>query len=75
MFLLDSLFKLLLFWIGLIIESARDIKNNALQDELRFGTGLTSSVINEILESIDQGLGNHVEIDFVSNSDGSFRIK
>lgn len=61
--------------IGIIIESPRDIKNTELQDELRFGTGLTSSVINEILESIEQGLDNHVEIDFLCNSDGSFKIK
>ena len=60
--------------VGVIIESARDIINNDLQDELRFGTGLTSDLIFEILESIDNDGDFHKKMKFSINSNNSFRI-
>jgi S1-C subfamily serine protease len=61
--------------VGVIIESARDIKNTDLQDELRFGTGLTSNLINDILLSINDNLEYHKELEFEANESGSFTIK
>lgn len=60
--------------VGVIIESARDIINNDLQDELHFGTGLTSDLIFEILESIDNNGDIHKKMKFSINSNNSFRL-
>jgi S1-C subfamily serine protease len=60
--------------VGVIIESPRDIINNDLQDELRFGTGLTSNLIFEILESIDNNGDIHNKMKFSTNSNNSFRL-
>ncbi len=58
--------------VGIIIESPRDIKNNDLQDELRFGTGLTSNLIFDILESINNGGDIHKKINLKPNTNNSF---
>ncbi|MFP9113920.1 serine protease [Flavobacterium sp. RHBU_3] len=60
--------------VGIVIESARDIKNNELQDELRFGTGLTSNLIQEIIESVNVSGSNHKILNFKTISNGSFEI-
>ena len=59
---------------GIIIESARDSKNNELQDELRFGTGLTSELIFEILESVNKDGKSHKKLNFKVNENNSFEI-
>lgn len=61
--------------VGIIIESARDTKNNDLQDELRFGTGLTSELIQKILESINKSGEFHKKMEFKVNENNSFEIK
>jgi S1-C subfamily serine protease len=61
--------------VGIIIESARDSKNNELQDELRFGTGLTSELIFEVLESINKDGKSHKKLNFDINENNSFEIK
>ncbi len=61
--------------VGIITESARDSKNNDLQDELRFGTGLTSNLIFEILESIDKDGDLHKKLEFKVKENNSFEIK
>jgi len=60
--------------VGIIIESARDSKNNDLQDELRFGTGLTSELIHKILESINKSGEFHKKMEFKINKNNSFEI-
>jgi S1-C subfamily serine protease len=60
--------------VGLIIESARDSQNEKLQDELRFGTGLTSTLIFDILESINKNKDLHKLLPFNINENQSFRI-
>lgn len=60
--------------VGIVMESARDIKNNELQDELRFGTGLTSNLIHEVLESINMSGAKHKILTFKTISNGSFEI-
>lgn len=60
--------------VGIIIESARDSKNNELQDELRFGTGLTSELLFEILESVNKDGKSHKKLNFKVNKNNSFEI-
>ncbi len=60
--------------IGIIIESARDISNSGLPDELRFGTGITSTDIHEMLESINSCLEIHKEMPFRVNPNGTFSM-
>ena len=60
--------------VGIIIESARDSKNNELQDELRFGTGLTSELLFEILESVNKDGMSHKKLNFKVNKNNSFEI-
>lgn len=60
--------------VGIIIESPRDISNSELQDELRFGTGLTSTLIFDILESINRKGDLHKKIHFEKNQNNSFRL-
>lgn len=61
--------------VGIIIESARDSKNTDLQDELRFGTGLTSELIHKVLESINESGEFHKKLEFKVNENNSFEIK
>jgi|GEM_PF-3647599 len=61
--------------VGFIIESARDSNNSELQDELRFGTGLTSDLINELVLSIVEEGNLHKEVSFEVIENGSFIIK
>ncbi|BEV04594.1 serine protease [Chryseobacterium gambrini] len=60
--------------VGIIIESARDAVDNTLQDELRFGTGLPSSLIYLISTMILDNNPELKKIDFKKNEDGSFTI-
>lgn len=60
--------------IGVIIESPRDSRNIELQDELRFGTGLTSNLIDEILESVNANGSVHKNLSFKVNSNDTFEI-
>ncbi|OXG05102.1 trypsin-like peptidase [Flavobacterium araucananum] len=61
--------------IGIVFESARDVKNSDLPDELRFGTGLTSTLINDIILSINTKDGTlHKELKFMPNPDNSFTM-
>jgi hypothetical protein len=61
--------------VGIVIESPRDVKNTNLQDELHFGTGLTSDLIRDILLSIN-GAENkiHKELKFKVNQNSSFTV-
>jgi len=61
--------------VGVMIESARDSKNTDLQDELRFGTGLTSELIFDVLESINKEGESHKKMDFKINGNNSFEMK
>jgi S1-C subfamily serine protease len=58
--------------IGVIIESPRDTKNNDLQDELRFGTGLPCSLIEMIAGMIIAEDKSLKKLNFKNNEDGSF---
>lgn len=60
--------------VGIIIESPRDIVNNNLQDELRFGTGLTSDLIFALLESINKQGELHKKVEFKVNPNQSFSL-
>ncbi len=61
--------------VGIIIEYASDIKNPVLRDELGFGTGLTSDLINELVSSIVEEETLHKKMPFEVMEDGSFTIK
>lgn len=58
--------------VGVVIESARDIRNNEMQDELRFGTGLTITLIFDILESINKEGELHKKLEFRVNDNQTF---
>lgn len=60
--------------VGIIIESPRDIKNPELQDELRLGTGMPSSLIDNLIKMIIAKDSDLKKIKYNSNDDGSFNI-
>lgn len=60
--------------VGVVIESPRNPNNPQLQDELRFGTGLTSDMVLEIIDSIHSDGDKHTNIQFEKNDDDTFRI-
>lgn len=61
--------------VGIIIESPRDVKNPELQDELRFGTGMPSSLIEDIIKMIIDNHSDLKQMTFLTNDDGSFNIQ
>lgn len=60
--------------IGIIIESPRDVKNPELQDELRLGTGMPSSLIEDLVKMIIDKHSDLKQLEFTTNDDGSFNI-
>lgn len=60
--------------VGIIIESPRDTKNPELQDELRLGTGMPSSMIENLIQMVIEQDSKLERIEFSSNDDGSFNI-
>lgn len=60
--------------VGIVIESPRDSQNPELQDELRLGTGLPSSLIYKLATMILDKDPKITEIRFEKNDDGSFTI-
>lgn len=60
--------------VGIIIESPRDIKNPELQDELRFGTGMPSSLIEDLVKMVIEKDASIRKLEFTTNIDGSFNM-
>ncbi len=60
--------------VGIIIESPRDVKNPELQDELRLGTGMPSSLIENLVKMIIDKHSDLKQLEFTTNDDGSFNI-